>query len=54
MNLYRVTLKHDAGEKKLKVVARNKEVVKQMVCNAEYCPEKLSIYLQYKGKRKCL
>lgn len=39
MKQFIVTLKHDAGQIKIRVIASNEEDAKRKVCIAENCPE---------------
>ena len=39
MKQYIVTVKHDNGQKKIRVNAMNEEAAKYLVCMAEGCPE---------------
>lgn len=39
MKQYIVTIKHDAGTHKIRIIARNEDRAKEMVMASEGCPE---------------
>lgn len=46
MHLFKVTVQHDTGKIRLRVVATDEAAARKMVCNTEGCPDRAIIKIQ--------